>query len=921
MRPVKLTMSAFGPYAVKIELDFSELGERGLYLVTGDTGAGKTTVFDAFIYALYGDPSGGTRDPRMFRCKYAADDVPTYVELVFAYRGKEYWIKRVPSYMRKSQRGDGYTEQKPEGELRLPDGTLYTKLKEIDEKVVEIIGINREQFKQIGMIAQGEFLKLLLASTEERSKIFREIFQTQKFQSLQIILQQQARKSENEVEELRKSICQYIRGITCDEVDLHVAEVEKAKNDECTIEDTLALIEVLLEEDESRIQNETTQLEKIETEIVETQTRITMARNRDKIQKDWQVAKQKLMEQQTEYTSSMELLLEEQGKENIRNQIQEFVVLLQESLPKYKDLENYQNSILEHQKVLTKSEQAMQRLQEEKDTKKQEVKEIEVSLQTMQNYAVEKVQLDADMMQAMQHEQNLQKSQKVMQEYDEIVEKLSAHQEQYRKISIQAEQDLYTYEQMNRLYLDGQAGILAQTLQMGMPCPVCGSLEHPMKAVVGEHVPTKAMLEQGKGNSDNSVQKRTKASEICHVLQVRLKEMENNILQEDSKDKKYENIEEVKLAYSYESQQLELQISSLKDQLQKIVEQMENKVKLEEYLSKITTRQVVIEEQLLKGTAQIERVKNQLENDIKQSNHLKETLSYDSLEHAQKELDIKKQSLQFMKEQYDSVQKKSTELGQSVAGLQASIGTLEEQLKMIPILEVEKENQVLEELNGVKQAANQKKSIIITRQTMNRNAQQHIQKQWEVSKDAEQKYTMKKVLSDTANGSLKGKDKVVLETYIQMTYFDRIITRANVKFMEMTSGQYELIRKTEYESKQKKGGLDLDVIDHYSGTSRNVKTLSGGESFKASLSLALGMSEEIQASAGGIQLDTMFIDEGFGSLDEESLNQAIKTLLGLSVGDKLVGIISHVPELKEKIEKQILITKDRVGGSTAQILV
>lgn len=252
MRPIKLTVSAFGPYAGKTVLDLDKLGENGLYLITGDTGAGKTTIFDAITYALYGEASGDNRDASMFRSKYAEATTPTEVELVFSYAGKTYIVKRNPEYDRPKSRGEGYTTQKAEAQLTYPDGRVVTKQRDVDNAIRDIMGINRSQFLQIAMIAQGDFLKLLLAPTEERKKIFRQIFKTQLYQDLQDRLKKESGQLNDKCDAARNSIKQYIDGITCDENDVLCIEVEKAKNGLLPAKDVMDLIDRLLTQDNDK---------------------------------------------------------------------------------------------------------------------------------------------------------------------------------------------------------------------------------------------------------------------------------------------------------------------------------------------------------------------------------------------------------------------------------------------------------------------------------------------------------------------------------------------------------------------------------------------------------------------------------------------------------------------------------------------
>ena len=296
-------------------------------------------------------------------------------------------------------------------------------------------------------------------------------------------------------------------------------------------------------------------------------------------------------------------------------------------------------------------------------------------------------------------------------------------------------------------------------------------------------------------------------------------------------------------------------------------------------------------------------------------------MKFKSKKEAEETVKHLKNGIQLHKNALEKVETEYADLEKELAGLKGKIDQLKKQLESKEDIDTEK---LLEEKNALtekKTELTEKSETISTRIYTNNRAKENISKKATELTTIEEKWTWVKALSNTANGNISGKEKIMLETYIQATFFDRIIDRANTRLMVMSGGQYELIRRQEASNYRSQSGLELDVKDHYNGSIRNVKTLSGGESFKASLSLALGLSDEIQSNAGGIKLDTMFVDEGFGSLDEESLQQAIKALADLSEGNRLVGIISHVAELKERIDKQVIVTKEKTGGSKVTIVI
>lgn len=1455
MKPIKLTMSAFGPYAGNTEIAFERLGGRGLYLITGDTGAGKTTIFDAIVFALYGEPSGEVRRADMFRSKYASEMIPTYVEYVFEYRKKRYTVKRNPEYQRPKGRGTGTTTQKADAQLIYPDGrTPVTKYRDVTRAITELIGLDRKQFTQIAMIAQGDFQKLLLAGTEERSDIFRQIFKTGLYQRLQEQLKTEAKMQWKEYDELKRSINQYMDSIVCQgetlcAVKIRALQKEKFEN---SIGEGMALLEAVCGEEERALIELDARIDTLDKQIAEENQLIGNIRKIREHQEELVRNQKQLEEQQPELFKAEEqcaqarknaqecsvivlqikeqqdnlalfdrlkserdgLMVQEKAlahsveqKEMLLEQRKEAERLLELDREQLKSLgslgeekerlENKMNMALRHRdrlcqlkdgweqenvkrqeneksigeikgkadelerqikicrektetltdrdilltaaekslitlrdrrellqkrgeewievrqeivltaeglKVLCDKEEAYgerEELREKEHAVLKNAGEAEIRRRHMADEAQEmlctfveqreglrqvnksvvdseticralriQIQDSQNTYDSLQEEWELVKdaqTQKLlwMQKEKELEgrqqmqkrlaselkilqsrgEELSKAQEAYRKAAIEKENCSDIVQKWERYFLDAQAGILAKDLAEGQACPVCGSIHHPSLAKIPEEVPEKEQLERQKKLLSQAEAKTEYLSAQAGLFAEREKEQES--LVEELAEEVFAGLENAEAVLMKEDrkrfdimrdklevqrQLVETEKLSLKEKIEKTEEEICRKKELEEIIPKAgeersrlegdlqkkkqeyAAAKAILEEKnrqwemLLTGFSLPEDVQGDkdgieawLRQNVEQSkeNYIrakKDKLRLEALEQEamreegerkalreaiaekqEKSADLKGQDRTLgrqlareletaldelreaqeaanlsawkekmeegvralgMKTQEDGNEKflqklleeskedlkkscdilferqqalkseieirnrleeersrreselsetnqyknelekqqegilsrqaeKAEQLFETLCGeepdlaeeyaksqmsetalretamrigrwleeqvsvLQSSLRenkekfqqkqALEEQIpqKEIRVKSLEKGIQELEievtrltavcetgrdkiealarqlgaehredaeerirvlelrkmelesalkkaeqaladcstrrerltaaietlksQIEAAGEAGNLKEEDVLERREHWQQEKKELHKRRDEQKSAltvnreiwykvkvrqadivrvEEKYRWIKALSDTANGTLSGKRKIELETYIQMAYFDRILRKANVRLLTMSNGQYELKRDEEGENRREKAGLELLVIDHYNGTQRSVRTLSGGEAFQASLSLALGLSDEIQSYAGGIQMESMFVDEGFGSLDEEALEQAMKALVRLTEGNRLVGIISHVSELKEKIDKKIVVTKCRNReGITSQAVI
>lgn len=915
MRPLTLTMSAFGPYAGVTKVPFDELGEQGLYLITGDTGAGKTFLFDAIVFAMYGEASGNARESSMFRSKYAEADAETYVTLRFLYHGNEYEITRKPEYLRPAKRGEGMTLNRAEAVMTYPDGYVVTGSRDVTAAVVSLLGITRSQFTQIAMIAQGDFLRMLYARTEDRSAIFREIFHTKAYAVLQDKLRAESGKLRAQCEEYAKSIAQYREGILWEEE--RIPEPENI----ATTEQLLDELDAVMAWQNKRMEELTCDIQKTDDTLEQINRMIGMTQTRQTMQDELHRAEEEIVRLRPLLEPLRESMQKLQKQKDEMEALKVQMLSEEEKLPAYEEteqlkaeLERAGAELSKQNNVLKEKTEELQQMQDKYNSDKKrmgEIGDVEVQLE----------QLGRQIEQTEQKAARYQKLLELFEETKRLKQDVDDKQKIYRTVCEEQQEKKQVYEHLQQRYLDEQAGVLSAQLADGMPCPVCGSLTHPNPAAPRGDAPEKETVEQAKAEWEKSNQNMQEISaaagrangalesavqtfnERMEAEEMEAEEAEveellrHRLTQENSKrDKLSERLEEVrqlheeKIRISSRTEQSEQSIAAAQQQCKEAeVVIADFKVQTELTESKLKDRYAaLLYETKAEATGKIEEKRNilvQYERELKQAENTYQE-QYDAYKNA--------------------LQKKETLTVQLAQGEQTQ-----------PAEELaEKKNQ----LSSYRQSKQDAYRDIAHRYETNREMGISIRKQSSQLIEAEARWSTIDELSATVNGRLSGKDKIMLETYVQMQYFDRIIQRANTRFMVMSAGQYELKRSAQADNLKKQSGLELDVIDHYNGTERSVKTLSGGEAFLASLSLALGLSDEVQSVSGGIALDTMFVDEGFGSLDETALGQAVHALTSLTEGNRLVGIISHVSELQECIDRKVVVTKDAAAGSSVRMI-
>lgn len=918
MRPLKITMSAFGPYAGEVTLDMQKLGKSGIYLITGDTGAGKTTVFDAISYALYGEASGNYRENTTLRSKYASADTPTFVELEFEYNNEIYKINRNPEYPRPNKRGEGFTKQSANAELVMPDGSVITKIKEVNAKVEEIIGINKNQFSQIAMIAQGDFRKLLNCETNERSKIFRKIFKTEPYHNIEIKLSSLFNELKRNREKEKSGIEQYINQLKCNENDTLSLELERAKSGDVLIEDVIKLAGEIINKDTLEYTKTQKNIESINEEIEKINSNIKLYENQEATKKAYAKASAKLEELKTKRNECEKAYKSAEAQRERLDDLTRKINLINSKMPKYDELKSLENSIKERTQSFEKSnnllklkQQEITLLEKEIDEKSKALEEVKGADLLVQKLTVQKEEIN--------------KKAEALKELKTEIDRCKTEQKNLKNAQSFAKSALDEYgaleNEYNQIYIaffNEQAGIIADGLKDGEPCPVCGSTSHPNLARKSENAPSQADVESAQNLVKKAQEKADKARDTASALKSRFDEIAANVKSSAKKlfgtddnvfDDYNSNINALKKEYDCTLALLKTanEKLSLYKKLDKEIPKIQEKQKsLLDEISTLNTQKASDEAFISENTKRVTSIKSEL--DFESADRAKDKLK----EYTNLSSDIKN-TIEKSKNDFDDIKSKYD----TQKGTKAS---LENALKEFKEIDLASLNEKSLKLNEYKKDVDKTAKSLYSRIESNKLLVDNISEKRDILKGYDDKYVWLKALSETANGDISGKEKITLETFVQMTYFDSIIRKANIRLLTMSDGQYELVRRSDAETLKKNEGLALDVIDHFNGSTRSVSTLSGGESFMASLCLALGLSDEIQSSNGGIKLDTMFVDEGFGSLDGEALDRALSALISLSQGNRLVGIISHVDALCDRIDNKIVITKDRTIGSNAQII-
>ena len=926
MRPLRLTLSAFGPYAAETTLDLEKLGKGGLYLITGDTGAGKTTIFDAITYALYDHSSSGIREGSMLRCKYADDKTPTFVELEFEVHGVRYTVRRNPEYQRPKARGEGMTTEKADATLTYPDDRPpVTKAKDVTAAVQEIIGLDYNQFSQIVLIAQGQFTKLLNASTEERSRIFRKLFRTQRYAQLQERLQAEASALNQQRTAQNAKLDSLLGGLQFSPEDPD-AEALRTLCAQTVPETALALLDALTARQAAALEEAGTALQATEAQLDTVQQQLGAAAQAQRLAQQLAARQAELAAAKPALDAARAEAGRHAGDAAQLDALTAQVTQAQSALAAYDALDALCRQQTEARDAARLAAAQAHKRRTQLDSLNAALTAAETELAALADADTRLLALQNRSAQLTQRGEALAKLEQRLADCQRQAKTAHKAQENYRTAAAAQDEARARRDALERAFLDAQAGLLAESLVEGAPCPVCGSTHHPARALLPHTAPTQAQVEADR-QAQNASAAAQSALAAANEAKTSLRRDAETLLPE-----RFTTPEgTVPLTFALmtnvlaeENAALQTAQTDCKAQCRQAEADCRRKAQLEADRQAKTRQRPALEQAAAeadRSAAAQNASADALEGQIAER---RAALPYSRRADAQAALDKLEADRSTLRTGMDTAQRKLKQAEQTVAAAEAAVEALTAQQtaaqKELPARSAEELTAQQTELTAARETLRSREKQLSAQLLPNRKTAAQYRAAAEARQTLESRWQWVSALAATAGGTLTSKQKIKLEAYIQMNYLDRILRYANTRLMQMTAGQYELER-IGAENQRSQSGLDLGVIDHYNGTRRSVKTLSGGESFKASLALALGLSDEVQSSAGGIRLDTLFLDEGFGSLDEESLELAIRVLSGLTEGDRLVGIISHVGALKDRIDRQVVVHKARTGGSTVELRV
>lgn len=1025
-------MQGFGPYGSKEEIDFTQLENNSLFLITGATGSGKTTIFDAISYALYGEGSGENREPKDFISQFSDLDTTTQVELIFELKDKKYKIRRVPEQLRYKKVGEGNTTQATVAELEiLEDNRNFSGVTDVNEKVNEIIGLDSNQFTQIMMIPQGEFRKMLVAESKEREKILQKLFDTTLYENIQQRFKDIERDMKKDIENRENLLRQ---AATRTEYKNHDKMKEYLNSEYYNYNGIFTLTNDLIEEDKKRIKDIEKEQKEYIGKIKSENSKLSKAKTTNEKIKEKDKLKVKLNEERKkeEYIKSLEKTAEK-GKKYLeikpfkdnytkelnklkeiqdslkstgksKEEIEEEYTVLKKEYEKInskeftEEVDKLKDSIKEYKNILPKIKEKKE-IQEDLNKAEKNKKEIDESIKNLQNNldtynketketgkaaerlidlkdeVKEKEKIHEELKRDKKNKDNIKSTEKEIKSEEEKTVKIKKDISKYEKA---LKEKSKKYESLKEIYFSNMGAILAKNLKDGEPCPVCGSKEHVLKAEFkGEDISKEdlnnfekeirglnnkiskfkneetALKEKIKGlkkNIENYIEeinfkdldgeklknKVVKIKDKLENLNTKIKETEELQKRHKTLEKLIEEVGKTKEEKSQKQKNLDLDIAKYQTQLQEINKSLEENLddkEIHELITKLekdlkervrkiesTTKTYnKLKEEKIKVETKLKSIKENLEKTEKESENTKEIFEEKLEEEGFKDLkEYDKSALE--KDELNSIEKEIKEYEENIKILEIDIKKLEkdtEGLKLVDTKEIEDNITLLE---GKRDQCQKTLNNLEVKIKKSLDLLQELKLSYKELETKKEKYGKYSYLSGLVNGrGEKGMDKLSLERFVQIEFFEDIISAANQRLRKMTEDRYYMKRTEEY-SRQRQIGLDLDVYDNYTGKTRSVKTLSGGESFKASLALALGLSDVVQSYSGGVQLDTIFIDEGFGSLDPESLENSINCLIDIQEKGRLVGIISHVEELKERIDTRLEVTSTNRGSTTKFIV-
>lgn len=1052
MKPIKLIISAFGPYAGEMPaIEFSQFENKGLFLISGDTGAGKTTIFDAICFALYGETSGKFRDTKNLRSEYATESTETYVDFYFTHQGREYHVWRRPEYERKKKIGTGVTVIKENAIFYSGDSTPIEGKTQVNDAIKKLLHIDEKQFKQIAMIAQGEFWTLLNAKTDERTKILRTIFQTSGYNNIEYRLKDRMDASYKLKTKTEDSIVQYFNDVSVD-VDDKLAESlsdlqarAKRSGSAWNIEEIIGMVKAVIRVDKEKLEIAESELKAIERkydksretlataetnngfitklEVLKAKEKELKGRKAEIDEREAQLIRQKLATREVNpaYLSWQEKELSVKG---IESQIEEKTEDVNTASVKSEEAKEMLAKAKKEQPEADNLQKLIDKIEEEekKYQKRDElVSEILKLGENIQGFANEEITL-------CEREKTLkdeigklkdtikvlkgtpeklteikslgEKHQDLLESIDTIIE-IRVPERENKKSDLEKKQKAYkdafdAYEKANkerieaeRVLDDCRAGILAEGLEEGQKCPVCGSVHHPELAKNPKEAITEEAFKELKDKEDALQTKKSNANTAAETAKTALTEYEvrlradildclddkllcfkdtgkelDDLIQEikDAQDIVKDNIKEntrQQNALEKDSNTLTKAEKDLEDaqgiKTEALVRDKEEFSKRKQNTEKAKAEKEAVLETLAKLSfdsweiAESERDKaktkkksilDQIEKSDEESKKADKILASEksaleilekSLAKEKKEAEERKQKLEdaVKKNKYESVDEmlKFVLSEDEIAIVDGEISNYKQEVttnkKQLEDAEKDAMGRIPIDVNQLKEKCDAQKNEVTTKRDISNSIKNRLKgNEDKLDKISSQESELEKArkengictrLYNLVKGTT-GNGKITLEQYIQAAGFDGIITAANRRLLPMSDGQYELYRQEDSLGKRSNTFLDLEVLDNATGHRRPVGNLSGGESFKASLSLALGLSDTVSMNLGGIQMDALFVDEGFGTLDRKSIENAMDILINLSGASKLVGIISHREELMENIPQQICVKKTKDGS-------
>ena len=1051
MKPTKLIISAFGPYADKMPvINFSDFEEKNLFLISGDTGSGKTTIFDAICFALFGTTSGTYRDTKNLRSDYAKDDIDSYVDFYFSHQGKNYHILRSPEYKRRKKRGTGEVTVKEKSVFYEEGKEPVEGLTLVNDKVIKLLNINEKQFKQIAMIAQGEFWKLLNAKTDERTKILRTIFQTDGYSVIEDKLKERMDSSNRDKDRIEQSIIQYYRDVYADPEDVLYEELQDDQKKVVStgsiwdLEGMLERIKEICDADTERLNQCIAEHNKISDEHEEAKEKLHTAEdNNKKIQtvEELETERNNLEKQKPEIDESSRLI---EKQKTARRKV---YPVYNEWISRKKDRESTDKRIAENEELLQRAiseqndaKEKLRLIENERPTAEslkknaEKIKEDQSRYTQWENLRIEQTDLkdkenelnkslfknkekrgflDDNIKQLQQTTDLLKntpaalaKTEACKKDVDELFSQIGSILDKripdWEKDKDSLIEKQKKYIKANNEFIDKnnellfaeeqlefcRAGILASRLKEGIPCPVCGSVHHPAPAILPDHFITekevntlKEKVEVFRTDKDNSysdvveansalgkVEKQLKddiraclnaplltmndepdtleglidcLKKAKEIAQGKIEELENHLIELNENNEKLQSAEkslgiardETWVDLNNEKESIEYDLNNVRIRLEGntiLVKALDNLefsdwFSAEKEMKRMSERAKEIFDNIESAEKNLQQKVNEVSRLEGEKNTLKNTLT--TATEKEKELhDALVEAIQ--NEHFDSIEEmriyaveenaikeledKISDYKMRVSNNMVLLDQAKEEAKGRTYIDIDSLKSVCEELKQKEDNARSRKDVVEQRIEDNRGIYTKINNQNDSFEKARKDSSTCTKLYKLVKGTT-GNGKLTLEQYIQAAGFDSIIAAANRRLMPMSDGQFELCRSDTF-GKKSNEYLDLEVMDYNSGCRKPVGNLSGGESFKASLSLALGLSDTISMNLGGIQMDALFIDEGFGTLDRKSIDSAMDVLKNLSGSNKLVGVISHREELMEEISQQIKVKKTRQGS-------